>query len=73
MKQRVRMICILKNGRVIKDSVKLNKEELIHVNRLKAEIEDSLAKAPGDLKRMTNFTFAHTTVLLDEVAVVKIW
>lgn len=73
MKQTVHMICILKNGRVIKDSVKINKEELIHVNRLKAEIEDSLAKAPGDLKRMTNFTFAHTTILLDEVAAVKIW
>jgi hypothetical protein len=67
------MTCVLKNGQVIKDSVKINKEELRSVNQLKVEIEDSLAKAPGDPKRMTNFTFAHTTVVLDEVAAIKIY
>lgn len=73
MKQRVRMKCILKTGQVINDSIRINKEELRSVNQLKVEIEDSLAKAPGDPKRMTNFTFAHTTVVLDEVAAIKIW
>jgi hypothetical protein len=67
------MICILNSGQTIRDSVKINKEDLLYVNQLKTEIENSLAKKPGDPKRMTNFTFAHTTVVLDEVAAVKIW
>ena len=73
MKQRVRMKCILKTGQVIKDSVRINKEELHCVNQLKVEIEKALATAQGDPKRMTNFTFAHTTIVVDEIAAIKIW
>jgi hypothetical protein len=67
------MKCILKNGQVIKDSVRINKEELPCVNRLKVEIETALSTAQGDPKRMTNFTFAHTTIVVDEIAAIKIW
>ena len=73
MKKRVRMKCIFKTGNCIKDSLLVSKDELQVVNKLKTEIENSLAKEAGDPKRMVLFTFAHTTVLLDEIAAIKIW
>jgi hypothetical protein len=68
------MKCILKTGQVINDSIRVPKEELLHVNRLKVELEKAMAREPGDPKySMTSFTFAHTTIKADEIAAIKIW
>ena len=69
----VHMICVLKSGKVITDKLRISKDDFTYVNKLKAEIENSFVKEPGDPKRMKLFTFAYTTVNFDDVAAVKIW
>ena len=73
MKKKVKMTCILKSGVVVKETVKIKKDDVQWVNALKSQIETSFEKKPGDPGRMSSFTFAYTSVVFDEVAAVKIW
>ena len=73
MKKKIHMICYLKNGQVVKDVLKIKREDITWVNALKEQIEVSSGKKPGDTGIMTSFTFGYTVVVFDEVAAVKIW
>ncbi len=70
MKKKIRMICILKSGAVIKDSLWVKRADMDVINKLKSEIENALAK---NSRAPEMFTFAYTSVRCEDVAAIKIW
>lgn len=72
MKKKVHMICILKSGAVVKETLKLDEKNTRAVNALrqmKAALEDNVGHTKLALQ---NITFGHTTIAVSEIATIKI-
>lgn len=73
MKKKVYMVCILKSGAVVKETLKLDEKNTKAVNaihQMKAALEDNVGHTKLDLQ---NFTFGHTTVAVSEIAAIKLY
>lgn len=73
MKKKVHMICILKSGVVVKETLKLDKKNTRAVNALhemKAALEDNVGHTKLELQ---NITFGRTTVAVSEIAAIKLY
>lgn len=74
MKKKIRMICALKTGTVVKDAVWVDSKDdhamIAICYHLKTAVEDSVGhKEP----KLQNVTFGHTTIAISEIAAIKIW
>lgn len=72
MKKKVRMMCILKSGAVVKETLKLDERNTRAVNALqqmKAALEDNVGHTKLELQ---NITFGRTTIAVSEIAAITI-
>jgi hypothetical protein len=71
MKKKVKMTCILKSGVVVKETVKIDKQNnraFAAINEMRRGIENSLDdKEP----RLQNITFGQTTIAVSEIAAIS--
>ena len=65
MKKKIKMICILKNGHVVKDAFRMTPDEIRVLNQAKKYLED--ANTEGSAK----FTFGKTTITVSEIAAIS--
>lgn len=71
MKKTVKMICILKSGVRVEDSIKFNSEDtriIKAIERIRKDVEDYMASPTADKGQ---FTFGKTTVAMSEVAAIS--
>ena len=71
MKKKVTMICILKSGAVVEDTIKVdkkNKQAFRVINEMRKGIENSLGY---EKPAVQNITFGKLTISLAEVAAIK--
>jgi hypothetical protein len=71
MKKKVKMTCILKSGVVVKETVKIDKQNnraFAAINEMRRGIENSLDdKEP----RLQNITFGQTTIAVSEIVAIS--
>lgn len=71
MKKKVKMTCILKSGVVVKETVKIDKQNnraFAAINEMRRGIENSLDdKEP----RLQNITFGQTAIAVSEIAAIS--
>lgn len=71
MKKKVTLICILKSGAVVEDTIKVdkkNKQAFRVINEMRKGIENSLGY---EKPAVQNITFGKLTISLAEVATIK--
>lgn len=71
MKKKVTMICILKSGAIVKDTIKVdkkNKQAFRVINEMRKGIENSLGY---EKPAVQNITFGKLTINLAEVAAIN--
>lgn len=71
MKKKVTMVCILKSGAAIEDTIKVdkkNKQAFRVINEMRKGIENSLGY---EKPAVQNITFGKLTISLTEVAAIK--
>lgn len=71
MKKTVKMICILKSGVRVEDSIKFNRKDtrvFRAIERIRKDVEDYMASSTADKGQ---FTFGKTTVAMSEVAAIS--
>ena len=71
MKKKVTMICILKSGAVVEDTVKIdkkNKQAFRVIDEMRKGIENSLGY---EKPAVSNITFGKLTIAVSEIAALK--
>ena len=72
MKKKVKMICVLKSGAVVEDTIKIDKKynakAFNALNELRSGIENSLGY---EKPAVSNITFGKLTVATSEIAAIK--
>ena len=74
MKKKVKMICILKNGQVVKDSFPVKKSDtrtLKVIEQIRVEIEDYLANPNKYKENAGCFTWGKSIILMSEIAAIS--
>lgn len=70
MKKKIKMICILKSGAVVEDTIKVDRKNTRAyqvVNEMRKGIENSLGY---EKPAVSNITFGKTTVSVSEIAAI---
>lgn len=71
MTKKVTMICVLKSGVIVKDTIKISKTDIKAfqvINEMKECIENSLGY---EKPAVQNITFGKSTILVSEIAAIK--
>lgn len=71
MKKTVKMICILKSGVKVEDSIKFDSKDarvFKAINKIREDVENYLASPTSDRGQ---FTFGKTTIAMSEVAAIS--
>lgn len=71
MLRKVKMICWLKNGHKIKETMRMSEGEIYHLLKIRADLEYSLGMEPVTTKYAKTFTFGGVTVNVQELAAIK--
>lgn len=71
MKKKIKMICILKSGVKVEDSIKFNRKDariFKAIERIREDVENYMANPTADKGQ---FTFGKTTIAMSEVAAIS--
>jgi hypothetical protein len=71
MKKKVKMMCILKSGVKVEDSIKLDSKDtriIRAIEKIREDVADYMASPTSDKGQ---FTFGKTTIALSEVAAIS--
>ena len=71
MKKKVKMICILKSGAKVEDSIKFNSKDariFKAIERIREDVENYMASPTSEKGQ---FTFSKTTIAMSEVAAIS--
>ena len=71
MKKKVKMICILKSGTKVEDSIKFDSKDtrvFRAIEKIREDVENYLASPTSDKGQ---FTFGKTTIAMSEVAAIS--
>lgn len=68
--KKVKLVCTLKSGVVIKESLKVDERAMVAIFQMKTALENSIGyKEP----KLQNITFGHTTISVAEIAAIKMY
>jgi hypothetical protein len=68
--KKVKLVCTLKSGAVIKESLKVDERAMMAIFQMKTALENSVGYK--ELK-LQNITFGHTTISVAEIAAIKMY
>jgi hypothetical protein len=71
MKKKVTIICILKSGVKVEDSIKFDRKDtkiIKAIERIRTDVENYMANS---ISNKGQFTFGKTTIAMSEVAAIK--
>ncbi len=74
MKKKVKMICILKSGQVVKDSFPVKKKDtqaLKVIESMRGLVEDQFAHPSKYTENAGCVTFGHSTIRISEIAAIS--
>jgi hypothetical protein len=73
MKKKVRMVCVLKSGAVVKETYKADKKDLCKINQMKRELIEYLDPPKSEERQLQNISFGRAIIAASEVAAIKIY